>query len=397
MKKFLILFLLIPIFFLDGHLFTVSPLSIPFGKLNVNLLDVVTLISLLLIILKLVRIHLRVNKVILPLLFLGFLLLVGLLRGIQLFGIEQATNSLRGDLYFFTITLSVVVLGSNEISVSRLIYAWGLLSWLIFGVVLVLWLLLALGFIQNPIWISNGGTMIRVIHASTGLILVQAVILALFIPKENMLIPFQRALPWVLIPTIILLQHRTLWVILLFVLVWYALMNKKAVIFVPLIIVGVILLFYIFLVLPDNSQIGTTLASSASNMQTLMWRLEGWKQLLSKTHYDSFVDYVIGQPFGAGYVRFLYDLSYSVEVSPHNFFVQTFLDIGAIGLLLLAIIYVKTISRLKQQENLLFSRVFIILLISQLLFYLTYAPNYVQGLLLGSAILISRSVRKQAN
>lgn len=216
--------------------------------------------------------------------------------------------------------------------------------------------------------------------------------MALFIPKKQKLIPFQGALPWLLIPTIVLLQHRIVWVILLIVLVWFALKNKRTFIYVPLIIVGSIFLSLVIFVVFENSQIGTSLAGSATNIQNFEWRLEGWKQLLLPVRYQSDVDYLIGQPFGTGYSRVLFDSINSVDVAPHNFFVETFLNIGAIGLLLLLIIYIKPIASLIRHKNLLFYSPFLLLLVSQLKFFLTYSPNYEQGLLLGSALLISNKI-----
>jgi hypothetical protein len=366
--------------------------AISLGSISVYLLDLVTLLCLLAIILKLFRTNFRIKKAIIPLLFLGVLLFTSLLRGIQLFGIGVAVNSMRGYLYFYIITLSVVMFYWDSFSLSKLIHMWGLISWLIFGVVIFRWMLLVSGINLNPGWMALGGGFMRVINAAQTLFLVQAVIMALFIPKEEKLIPFQRAMPWVLIPTVVLLQHRTVWVILLIVLVWFALKNKRTFIYVPLIIVASILLFLVIFVVFENTLLGTTFAGSATNMQNFEWRLEGWKQLLLPVRYQSDVDYLIGQPFGTGYSRVIFDSSNSVDVAPHNFFVQTFLNIGAIGSLLLLIIYIKPIASLIRHKNLLFYSPFLLLLVSQLIFFLTYSPNYEQGLLLGSALLISNKV-----
>lgn len=373
-------------YFLLEVIFPKGILPISLGNINVYVLDLITLLCIFGIFLKLYSTNFKLNKNVIPLLFLGFLLLTSLLRGVLFIGVETAFNYGRVYLYFFVIALSVFVLDWNEISISKLLFFWGIVSWLVFAIVLFRWMQILMGFTQNVSWVFSEGKIMRVINASQTLFLVQAVIMAFFIPKDEKLIPFQKVLPWVFIPTIILLQHRTIWVILMVVLLFFALKKIKTMaIIIPLLILGLILIFLVFPVDFENNLVGSSLINSVTDMRTFVWRLESWKQLISPNRYQSFVDYVIGQPFGTGYSR----ISMSDEsnlVSPHNFLIQTILNIGFIGLFLLLFIYFKSIGSLFKHNRRLLFLPFFLLLFSQLLFFLAYAPNFEQGLLLGSAI-----------
>jgi hypothetical protein len=128
-----------------------------------------------------------------------------------------------------------------------------------------------MGFTQNVSWVFSEGKIMRVINASQTLFLVQAVIMAFFIPKDEKLIPFQKVLPWVFIPTIILLQHRTIWVILMVVLLFFALKKIKTMaIIIPLLILGLILIFLVFPVDFENNLVGSSLINSVTDMRTFL-------------------------------------------------------------------------------------------------------------------------------
>ena len=379
-------YFLLEVIFLNG----IPDISL--GSININLLDIITILLFLIILFKLVITKFQIHKMDLPILLFGVLITVSYMRGLQMFGLESATNSLRNTLYFYMTLLSIVVLGWSAISLPKFIYAWGFISWLIFGIVLLRWAMVGTGLLQNSNWIASGGGMVRVINAAQTLFLLQTVIFALSIPKGIKLMPFQRALPWALIPTIVVLQHRTVWVILLFILIWFAIKTKKVLIYLPLLTLGFVFIFMLIMSSLGNNFVFESITGSAQNLQTFNWRLESWSQLLSPTRYRSFTDYVIGQPYGTGYVRYLYGSMYSTETSPHNFYIQTFLDVGAIGLILLLYFYLKSLIRLKRNQGILVCKPFFLLIVSQLLFFLAYPPNYEQGLLLGSALLLNKSL-----
>jgi hypothetical protein len=70
--------------------------------------------------------------------------------------------------------------------------------------------------------------------------------------------------------------------------------------------------------------------------------------------------------------------------------VQTFLNIGGLGLFILLMIYFGTLKSLLINRQNRQKLTFALILISQLLFFMTYAPSYEQGIMLGFAILLAR-------
>lgn len=75
----------------------------------------------------------------------------------------------------------------------------------------------------------------------------------------------------------------------------------------------------------------SVVAVSAENItqsdNTLTWRFDGWKDLLTKNFGT--VQAVIGEPFGSGYSRTVNGVN--VTVSPHSHYVEMFLRFGVIG------------------------------------------------------------------
>lgn len=390
-RRFPLTFLFLSYFLLEVILLNGIP-GFSFGSVSLYVLDIISILLVFITIFIILIAKLRINKMDLPIYLFGVLIVVSFLRGLQLYGIETAANSLRNYLYFYAPLLAIVVIGWNAISLPKLIHAWGLISWLIFGIVLIRWTMVAIGSVQNPDWVAPGGGMVRVINAAQTFFLLQTVIFVFSIPKGIKLMPFQRALPWVLIPTIVVLQHRTIWVILLFILIWFAIKTKKVLVYLPLLIIGFVIIFALILNLFENNRFLESIMGSAQDLQNFRWRMESWRQLLSTTRNQSFIDYVFGQPFGAGFFRYMFDSSYSSDTAPHNYFVETFLSIGIIGLFLFILIYLRSLTLLKRYQRYLATRPFFLLLISQLLFFLTYSPNYEQGLLLGSALLLNKSL-----
>jgi O-antigen ligase len=78
-------------------------------------------------------------------------------------------------------------------------------------------------------------------------------------------------------------------------------------------------------------------------------------------------------------------------VSPHNFYLQTFLNIGGAGLLVLLMIYIGTLRSLMKQKQSTQYVAYTLIIISQLLYFMTWNSSYEQGILLGSAIMLANS------
>ncbi|MHA1279683.1 MAG: hypothetical protein ACTSQ8_20965 [Candidatus Helarchaeota archaeon] len=325
---------------------------------------------------------------------LGVILIISYVRGVNTFGFEKATASFRSWLYFYSTLIFTLVVGESTHIIRNVISSWNTSAWILFWIAILRWLMLATGFIE----VVSGNTTelrltLRVINAQQTFILLQAVIFA-FILKIG---KFYRQMPALFIPAIILLQHRTVWAVFLYFIGIVLIQRKQKNILLIVIILLLMSLSAILLILVSETSVALSLRESALNFNTFYWRMEGWGQLLSPNRFNSSVDYFIGQPFGTSFARYITSSSgvaYITEVSPHNFFILTVLTIGIIGLIILMTIYYQAIAALLKQKKINFAFAFALILISQLIFSISYRPSYEQGFLLGAAVILSEEIKK---
>ena len=387
-------FLLI-IFLMNSFLRNGLPF-IRIGRFNINPLDILSVLMIISAIMRMILVktrHLPLLKFLV--LALGIMLMVSWGRGTTLFGLESATNYFRTTLFFFSSVFFLTTFQYKENIVHRMIYWWGIVAWLLIGLAFWRWGQVILGISKNPDWMTSSGMMVRVLNASQTFVILQSVIFAwVFRGQENSL-PLQRLMPYIAIPAIILLQHRTIWVVFLFLLICIFFMMKRTrpiILFMTL--VAMLLGGFTVLALWEKPLLNS-LTNSVINLDNFKWRVAGWMELISPAQYSHVIDYFIGQPLGTGYERYLFGSSTAIGYSPHNFYVQTFLNIGVIGLILFLLIYLGTLKSLLEKRHDKHKTAFALILISQLLFFMTYAPNFEQGILLGFSILLAGLNDKQ--
>jgi hypothetical protein len=183
---------------------------------------------------------------------------------------------------------------------------------------------------------------------------------------------------------VILLQHRTVWAAAAVVAVMYwALRPSQAVQRVVVAVAGVLvsLLTIVCFGLGAFGSVGSTLAASFADVQdthsTFAWRVLGWQELLSAPRpWD---EWLLGLPFSSGYARIVEGRL--VTVSPHNYYVHIALRLGLVGLVLLLAVYVLIWRRLPRGG--LDGLSLRLLIVSQLVFCVSYSAFPEQGLLLG--------------
>ena len=195
----------------------------------------------------------------------------------------------------------------------------------------------------------------------------------------------------------LLLQHRTVWVVTTLVGV-YVLTRERALTRQALVgmVAGVVVFSALSFTVFDagDGPIGDQLASSATETGTFEWRVAGWAALIDASGPEGPTEQLLGAPFGGGWERVLD--GNVVDVSPHNMYLETYLRTGAIGLLLLLGLYAVTLRRLVREPppaaltgywgsgHILGG-----LLVGQMIYYVTYTPNAAQALLLGLACAVA--------
>jgi hypothetical protein len=211
---------------------------------------------------------------------------------------------------------------------------------------------------------------------------------------------------WLFLPfalTVLLLQHRSVWVATIVGLGVLYLGEPRlrgrfvrmsaiggvvgSLLLIPLIAIGV--MDPVFTALDESVQ--ETMLSHGS---TLTWRLESNQALFSQWLNGGLREYLIGKPFGSGYERFLADLGHVTNYSPHNFYIQMLMRVGLVGVVAMLVAYLYAIRRLwvgRLQEATTGFAGYLPLaavLVSSLVFFYPYGAHFIQGLFLGLALAV---------
>jgi O-antigen ligase len=186
----------------------------------------------------------------------------------------------------------------------------------------------------------------------------------------------------VLLLFVVLLQHRTVWVVTVaMVMVGFVLSTvtrKRGSLPAAMAVLSVSLVVLMYQ-LGAFGTIGNAIATSFEEVRrsnsTLEWRLAGWQQLLPR----STAEWLSGVPFGSGYDRVVGGSL--VTVGPHNYYVHLLLRLGLLSLVLLIGWYVLTWRRLSSKGP--WDVTLRVLMAGQLIFFVTYSASPEQGVLLG--------------
>ena len=142
------------------------------------------------------------------------------------------------------------------------------------------------------------------------------------------------------------LRHRTVWAVLAVGLVFLLFVDKS--LFRRLLLMGVYALFFIavyVLLASDTTQlIETQLSDSATNDRTLLFRVEGWQELVGGEQL-TVTNVLFGQSLGGGYERFDSQSGRYIDVIPHNEYVTQFLNLGISGLVLVLCLMILPLRR----------------------------------------------------
>jgi ABC-type multidrug transport system fused ATPase/permease subunit len=341
---------------------------------------------------------LRAFRWILIALFLLYFISVA--RGFALFGLKQTANEGRGWFYFLT---GMAYFSSFSLSSSmrkKLMTRWFVASVLMIVIAMFRWVAVATGVSVGTDW-AEGGTSIRVLNSSAAFFLAMAFFGSMFLNLSHRGPKWQRRAFYVLGPVILLLQHRTVWEVMIVGLLWLGLRDarfrKKAKgAIVGMALVGIMMGGFVFGY--RSELISGTLRNSATNGDTFLWRVVGWYQLVFNNFADNDnptlrkLDRTIGQPFGTGYERMVLGAHLPPFTVPHNYYVETYLRLGIVGLFLLILLYVSGMRRMKRMRPRFRNHAYPnpnfwhLVLLSQLCFFLTYGASYDQSILAGAAL-----------
>lgn len=359
--------------------------TLPLGSVTIFVTDLPTVALLAAIV---VRPYLGVQrrKVSTALAALFLLVLLGLVRGIRVFGLQSAGNYSREILAFTAAALffSTVAITPGFIA--------GLRRWFtVIGAFLVS--MAVLFWIQNGFggFSTNGERALRGIQA---LVLLLGTIIAIVVPygrtRTRNLTP-----PIIGFLVLVLTVQRSVAVAGVVALIVIVLIGgrsrtrRSSLVTRFLLVIGGLAVGFLVLAGPTGltRDLGTAVETSTIQEGTLNWRLEGWRVLIGNHISGSVPSLIVGEPAGSSDLRVVGDSV--VTVAPHSEYVSMSKSVGIVGLLIALWLLVSTFRRnvVNVRSDYTFTAtaglLFATLLAAQVTYFITYSAGLVAGLVVG--------------
>lgn len=382
---------LILVGFLGEAFLTRTPPVASLGPIDLFFTDVAMISVLGATVVRLVQVsgRSRVPVAVSALLVLAVVLAVSFVRGVVDFGPQAAGVEFRRYLGFLALAAYVVSFRPDQELLRTLTWMFVAVAYLLLGLTLSRWVVAVM---------AGEPGRLRVIGARETLLMTQAMLLTFHLVLVRNAGRFLRWTAAILLPVVILLQHRTIWIILIVAFLVMAARERKlrsrlaTGLGIATVVgaVGAVLIY--------GEQSGDVLAGSATEGSTFVWRLIGWRTLLQEHAANPF-EMLFGEPFGSGFARFLPELGYTVDVTPHNFYVTLLLRGGVVALVCLLGAYLFAYLGTHREarirtEGFFGVRAANVLVLSQLVYFLSYDPFPEQGVVLGVALALAAAPQR---
>lgn len=320
---------------------------------------------------------------------LGVMCFASLLLGVASAPLSTAVNDFRTYLGFVAPALYFSTVFDTEAR-RAMLKPWFWTAMAMAAIVIVRWTA-RLGGIELGVFGDSFDAAIRVLNGPKTMFVASAAVLLLLAGSNEVAwteYRRERQLGTLLLILAILLNRRTVWLALIVALVlmlsWQGGAGKRA---AKVAGSGLVVLVVALTFSYGTLQGDRTFAQSATDLDTLEWRLSGWQEML-ESHPEGPINYVIGMPFGSGFVRT--NEGTEVEVGPHSFYVQTFLRTGIVGLAALVtamgLAFVALLQRPSGHDGPLSGRLLVVLIVMQAVWLLAWTPGPEQGVILGLAV-----------
>ncbi len=340
-------------------------------------------------------------------LLFGVAIFISFLLGISQFG-RSAGTEFRNYFYVWIAGLYFWTFPYDEARIKSIVNGWIICSVLLVALACFRWVA---EWMNLPIvlsWRGSGAVAeYRVLPSGATLFLAQTFMLLAYRSTIRSASRWTWLAVLVLLAVVLFMQHRSVWIAALAgIAAFYVLMpgrvrlllTKAAVI--GAVLVGIPAIGLIAYGTMDKLvySVQTSVVTGADlERGTAGGRIYGWNQLLQQMRPT---DYILGKPFGAGYERYeVPNARWKATYDPHNFYLQTLLRAGVIGLFLWLAIYFVTMMRtlgkaVDGASSDLPPRLLCVMLITQLVYTMAYRLSYEQAILLGLAISIGLAARR---
>lgn len=331
-------------------------------------------------------------------LFVGAVLMASFVPGVLQFGTTAGVEFRQyyyfwgGALYFATFTIA-------DRQLTHIVNMWGAAAAATVLIVIYRWFVYFAGGDTSG-WTGVAETStLRVVTADQTLLIAQAFIMVIYLRLCSTKTFWMAMLPFLAI-AVLVLQHRTVWVVTLTCLfaIFYLERQERSRLLGNF---GILILLVLVVTIPllvtgkSLDVVSQSLQNSVSEAQgensTLTWRVQSWRALLEKWAASGPWQYFFGSPFGSGVARYIPGVAQEITVAPHSYYVATLLRIGLIGIIALFAVYVRALVALyrsRHRSSEFPRRGLLVLLLAQLVYFITYSPDYTQGILLGVVLAL---------
>lgn len=371
--------------------------SLYLGSARVELSDVVFVLVLGAALARLLRVR-SFTPSLRWLLLLGVALLLSLGRGMLAIGPQPAVNDVRQYLEFVGPALYIATFRPSPALYDRLGRLWLVAAAGMLLLVTLRWLAVFAGVhLGVPAEQFGDDTAIRVIDGPYAFFLATAAVLTL--PAWQLRgrrASRLRAYSLLLLLFVMLLDRRTVWAAMVVGVVVLTLRNRrfgrKA---LAMLAAAAIVTAWVFVAFPAGASGQEPLARSATSSGTLTWRVIGWQELVSSWSENP-ANWLVGEPFGGGFQRQVEGSE--VQAHPHNFYIETMLRTGVIGLAALLALSVGLLRALWRTggragvgwrgHGLFGPEVLPALVAMQIVWFITWVPGPEEGVVTGLALAV---------
>ena len=334
----------------------------------------------------------NVNRMLAAKVFLAFVALVGisLVAGAARFGPNLSANEARQFLWTISCLLWSTTLDWRSVDFQRrIMHLLVVFGWMLVAAAAVHVYLRGFATYGDDFVESSGDIRdSRILVSGQALILVFSLLAAIALARQPRTSRWWAVSAVVFFLVVLLSQQRTVWVVAFIVLGAGIILDRRRrasdVLWALGIVWGLSALFVSGLVDGVMDQ----LVQASQNTRTYDGRSQGWTALVAQASDRGAFTVMFGEPFGAGYARV--ELGRLVGWNPHNWYLNIFLRVGVIGLLLYCSAMVIALFGLLWRRQSLF---LILVALGTGVYSWTYNSPWYAALILGGAFALSSAPR----
>lgn len=205
---------------------------------------------------------------------------------------------------------------------------------------------------------SDAGTTMRVIGPEQTLVIAMIAIYSIYNDLKIRKKRYISMNSFILVGTVILLQHRSVWMAMLIGLIYIILtcsteietrgitISSKYLMQLHLLLIIIPILYIIF----KDSQLVLSLETGLKGIRgeegsTLSYRFKLWKAHLNSLNMT---EWIIGKPFGNGY--YIYLENYGRDITPHSGYIHTIIRSGVVGISFIVLFLINLIKYCRKRR-----------------------------------------------